>query len=740
VFLVAGLLLGALGGPAIAQELSEHARTQIRAIYADKATWTLAQRKLDTSLLYAHRQSLGQAMVQGLGSLPQVANRAHVDSDGMVVVDIRAHVTDDLLQTIADMGGAVLSAQPVFSAVSARVPIRRVEALAALPDVQFIRPQYGHVVNTGSQTSQGDVAHTAALARTTFGIDGTGVKVGVLSDGVASLAARQTSGDLPATCPATPGPGSCVTVLPGQVGDPLGDEGTAIMEIVHDLAPGAKLYFAGTDISASEADFASNILALRNTYGCDIIVDDVTFTAEGAFQDGPIARAVNTVRASGALFFSSAGNSGRLSAGTSGTWEGDFVNSGTTIGLVAGVEGGDFPIHSFNGLTGGSAVNSDPLTADVPFAMTLQWSDPLGGATSDYDLFVMDSTLTTLWDFSIVDQTPGGKDPFEIIFSGPGGLTGDRMVVVRYAGSTKALRLETHGGRLSIATRGAVFGHNGGDSTISVAATDGRIPGVGNPFVGGSTNPIETYSSDGPRRIFYNPDGSAITPGNVLFGSNGGRLLRKPDVTAADCVTVTAPGFSPFCGTSAAAPHAAAIAALLKSAPNNPSGGQALAAMFSTALDVSPGGAEPGWDRNSGVGIVMANSAANVLINVPTTSFFTVSPCRVFDTRVVTGPTAGAPLTCGTDLNFTVGGTCGVPASVKSVSLNVTATAPTAKGNLSVFAAGAPAPLVSSLNYAAGLTRANNAVTPLSASGQIAVHCAPSGTTHVIVDVNGYFQ
>jgi len=107
---------------------------------------------------------------------------------------------------------------------------------------------------------------------------------------------------------------------------------------------------------------------------------------------------------------------------------------------------------------------------------------------------------------------------------------------------------------------------------------------------------------------------------------------------------------------------------------------------------------------------------------------------------VVTGPTAGAPLTCGTDLNFAVGGTCGVPASVKSVSLNVTATAPTAKGNLSVFAAGAPAPLVSSLNYAAGLTRANNAVTPLSASGQIAVHCAPSGTTHVIVDVNGYFQ
>ena len=120
--------------------------------------------------------------------------------------------------------------------------------------------------------------------------------------------------------------------------------------------------------------------------------------------------------------------------------------------------------------------------------------------------------------------------------------------------------------RLARATAGAVFGHNGGDSTVSVAAVNVSTAG-GGAFTGGATNPIQTYSSDGPRRIFFNPNGTEITPGNVLFGSEWGRDLKKPDITAADCVTTTTPGFISFCGTSAAASHAAAIAALLPSRP-----------------------------------------------------------------------------------------------------------------------------------------------------------------------------
>jgi len=120
--------------------------------------------------------------------------------------------------------------------------------------------------------------------------------------------------------------------------------------------------------------------------------------------------------------------------------------------------------------------------------------------------------------------------------------------------------------------------------------------------------------------------------------------------------------------------------------------------------------------------------------------FYTVTPCRVLDTRQPSGPTLGAPLTCGIEKAFAVAGKCGVLSSAKAVSLNLTGTGSTAQGNLRLFAAGTPAPLASSLNYVAGQTRANNAVAPLGTGGQISVLCSPRGATHVILDVNGYFE
>jgi hypothetical protein len=721
-FIAVGLLLAgvASGAAAFAQDLPESARAQISAILAEKASRTPTERKITTPLLMAHRESRGVAMVQGLAPIRRTVARAGVDRKGMVIVDIQGRVSDALLATIARIGGGIVSSQPAFDAVRAQVPVHDVDAIAALPEVRRVAPAEGFVVNTGSATSQGDVAHAAATVRSTYSVNGTGVKIGVLSDGVDSLAARQATGDLPAG----------LTVVPGQAG--TGDEGTAMLEIVHDLAPGAQLYFASA--FNGQASFAANILALRNTYGCDIIVDDVTYYAEGAFQDGPIAQAVNTVKASGALMFSSAGNSGRLDASTSGTWEGDFVDSLTTIAIFNGSSWQGLPIHSFNGLTGGSAVNTDTITSTTGSAISVKWANPLGGATDDYDVFLFDSTLSTLFDVS-ADTQATTLEPLEIMGQG---FTSERIVIVKWSGSAKALRVDTNRGRLAVATAGATYGHNGGEGSITVAAAAFSSAG-GGAFVGGTTNPVETYSSDGPRRMFFNPDGSAIKAGNFLFGTNGGRSLAKPDITAGDCGTTTTPGFIPFCGTSAAAPHAAAIAGLLKSLPNKPSNGQVIAAMFSSALDVTTNGV--GWDRDSGVGIVMANRAATALTTVPAVSFFTVSPCRVFDTRVVSGPTAGAPLACGGDVDFTViGGTCGVPSNAKAVSVNVTVTEPSTQGNLRLFASGTPAPLVSTLNYAAAQTRANNAVAPLSTTGKVALRCAPSGTAHVILDVNGYFQ
>jgi subtilisin family serine protease len=109
--------------------------------------------------------------------------------------------------------------------------------------------------------------------------------------------------------------------------------------------------------------------------------------------------------------------------------------------------------------------------------------------------------------------------------------------------------------------------------------------------------------------MFYNADGTAITPGNFLFATNGGTTFQKPDISAADGTVARTPGFSPFFGTSAAAPHAAGIAALAKQLSPAATNTQILNAMTSTALD----NMAVGPDRDGGYGIVMAPQTLTAL-------------------------------------------------------------------------------------------------------------------------------
>ena len=116
---------------------------------------------------------------------------------------------------------------------------------------------------------------------------------------------------------------------------------------------------------------------------------------------------------------------------------------------------------------------------------------------------------------------------------------------------------------------------------------------------------VETFSSDGPRRIFFRADGTPSPPATCWRPV--GRLLQKPDITAADGVSVTGVGGfrPPFFGTSAAAPHAAAIAALLKSGIRRSRRRPHRSALAASAIDIEAAGV----DRDSGVGIIMANRA-----------------------------------------------------------------------------------------------------------------------------------
>jgi Subtilase family len=621
---------------------------QITAIEQEKSSRTAAQQKIDSNVLYTARMLAGKAAAPGIAAMDTGVD---VDDANNLIVDITANVTGPLLQQLNAAGALVWYSNARFRSIRAVVPSTQIENIASSPDVIFIAPkaesmtagahwlQPGPVgsprpsfalrsarirkqlaaailaraeaatsgTGQGSVTTQGDATHRAFDARGTFSINGAGLKIGVLSDSANATGAlnlAQLSGDMPPTCPAGP---PCFTMLHDFANGT--DEGLAMMEIVYDMAPGASLFFATAD--TSEASFAQNILDLR-TAGCDIIIDDVFYFDEPVFEDGIVAQAVNSVTADGALYFSSAGNEGNVDSGTAGYFEGDFNDAGSpAFTFPGGTKTGT--IHNFG--TVANPVNGNIITV-AGNAYTLNWADPEGASSNDYDLFLVSSTGAV--KASSTNLQIGGQNPFEQI--NPQTLAaGDRLVVFKAASAVnRYFAINTLRGRLTVNTPGQTHGHSSaaGEAVYSVAATpaadpfaiDNPIGPFPNPF--NASNNIELFTSDGPRRIFFNADGSAITPGD--FSSTGGAVRNKPDITGADGVSTTLPalsGLNPFYGTSAAAPSAASVAALVKSA--NPALSQSAirTALTSTAVDIMA----PGNDRDSGAGIVMAFEAVNSL-------------------------------------------------------------------------------------------------------------------------------
>jgi subtilisin-like proprotein convertase family protein len=621
----------AAGKPAPSPKgLSATAVAQIDALAKAKLSLNPTERKIDSKLLAADKIRRNVPLAAGVG---RISTGVATDNVGRTTVDIKATGSKGVLDRVTALGGRVRDVQVNGRSIRADVPLAGIEALAATPGVTRVSVAQGyltgHIDSTpkqlskqdraalvrkriagalkglstsavpapkiGKATSEGDVAHAADSTRTRRRVSGVGVKVGVLSDGVNSLRASAVSGDLPPD----------VEVLPDQAGD--GDEGTAILEIVHDLAPKAQLAFATATTSAES--FAANIRALRAA-GCDIIVDDVLYFAESSFQDGPIAQAVIDVTKDGALYFTSAGNQQNLDDGTAGNWEGDFAGAGP-VGKFAGAA------HDFDPGPGVQLTNR--LPADAFFTPTvLQWNDPAGHSANDYDLYEIDAAGHVIQISN--DVQDGDDEPiesFRTAFS-PGG----RLVVVKFSGADRYIQLSLFGGRFETGdgltafnTAGMIRGHGAVPAAYSTAAVPAHqafpiaiAPGVPNPagpFPGTYTKAqkSETYTSDGPRRVFYNPDGSPITPGNLT--STGGTVRLKPDLSAADGVATSVPGFEQFYGTSAAAPHAAAIAALVLGGNPGITPAELRTALTSTAIDIEA----PGWDRDTGYGVVMANRA-----------------------------------------------------------------------------------------------------------------------------------
>ena len=613
-------------------QLQDSALRQIAALIAEKEARSPIQRKIDSQLLATMRMRRGDWTERGL---PAIKTNVEVSNRGDVVVHVTTSKNQPVLEEIRRLGGKVLSEFAQYHSLIANVSLQDLESVAKIPEVRFIgihpksttyrarrdrtraRSKRRERQPTASKsaprldsaetltaligrvTSEGDKTHQADQARATFGINGTGVKIGVISDSFNKLggaSADVATGDLPG--PGNPnGFTTPVTVLEDCSEDAT-DEGRAMLQIIHDLAPGAQLYFA-TGFGSKES-FAQNILKLRAS-GCDIIVDDVGYPDESPFQDGIIARAVNTVTSDGALYFSSAANNGNLRNNSSRTWEGDFVDVGP-IPFGGRVFRG---LHSFDGLPFNQVVDVGDKAS-----VYLTWSDPLRAATNDYDLYVVDSAGTKILQRSTNPQD-GAQDPFEWVVKLN---AGERIVIQKTERSAnRFLHLTVADCLLSKGTQGNTRGHSAAANAFTVAATPASFRDMGppigrsGPFPNsfGASSRVENFSSDGPRRVFFYSDGSPITPGN--YSSSGGVVRQKPDITAADGVSTTFFGdeSNRFFGTSAASPHAAAIAALLKSKYPSLSPAMIRTILTRTAIDIEV----PGIDTVSGYGIVMARSA-----------------------------------------------------------------------------------------------------------------------------------
>ncbi len=708
--------------------LSPQAVSQIEALLAEKDARTPTQQKISSQLLYRR-----DARLPGYqGKHPDVVSLSEPDEAGRVLVDLSGDVTSDTLALVSALGGKMESSAQ--GSARAWIPLESLESLAARPEIRAIRPaltattrransprnpeKFGRlssrarmegmqqalrqsifsaqasataessaaVTNVGLVTSEGVHALGVDRARKFYGTDGTGVRVGVLSDSDDFKEQSIATGDLP---PDT------VTV-PGQDGRPGAGEGTAMMEIVHDVAPGAKLFFA-TAFNSPES-FADNIRTLRFVYHCDVIIDDVIYFFESPFEDDIIAQAVDDVTADGALYFSSAGNEGSEADGTSGTYEGDFLNAGPNANLAALPSG--YSLHNWR-----DGIVSDRIEVGGG-PLILHWSDPgtlaNPASSNDYDLFVLDHDLRNVLVASTDIQNGTGL-PFEFLgFI----LSADlRVVVAKHnAAADRAIRVVLFGGELALATGGATYGHSTAKNAVGVAAVD-VAEAAGGEFIPGLTTPTELFSSDGWRQMFYKKDNTRIR-GGVTFGSGGGETRFKPDLSAADGVSTTLPsgsGLNPFFGTSAAAPHAGAVAALLKSAVPTATATKIRNAMLAGAVDI----AAQDDDHQSGNGVVSAMESLSQVGAKPAVFLTLTSVTTV-------GSSGGFVVPGGTgSINVQVTNEGGATATAVSGTITTTNPNVTITGGTSAFA-----------NLPSGTTQGN--VTPFTFSVASSASCGES--------------
>lgn len=559
--------------------------------------------------------------------------------DGRVLVNLRLTDKDPAtLAAIGATGGHRVAVSDTDPLATFEMRPEDLPALEGVPGVQFAQEVLAPEINgsglpaaatgpvsnaicaTGNTVSEADVQLNVATARAAFGVDGTGVQVGLLSDSfnqLGGLAADQAGGELPG--PTNPcGHTSPITIVAEMAAAGGADEGRAMAQAVHDLAPGASISYATA--FNGEADFANQIRALR-TNGAKVIADDVTYYDEPMYQDGVVSKAVNEVTAAGVTYFSSAANSNVIVGGK------EISSYEATAGYrptacPAGVAIGTLDCHDFDPGVGVS--NGDTLTVNnggkVKFS--LGWNEPQLGVTTNLDAYLIDQSTGSVVASSTTNNL-SSQNTFEFVsFTNASGVAKNYKVVIgRLAGSATprfkfilhrpsgftAVQWNTSSGGDIIGP--TIFGHNANLVAGSIAAV---------PYYDSAT--VETYSSRGPTTYCFGPVGF------VAAAPLPSCQTKNLDVAATDGAQnsffggIQGDGLHHFFGTSQSAPHAAAIAILETQARPCRTPAEKLAAQRASGRAIA------GFAQNAlGSGLVDANAAIAALAScgpVPTAPAF----------------------------------------------------------------------------------------------------------------------
>lgn len=587
--------------------------------------------------LAAQAELLGVA-ASGPGSL--------LREDGRVLVEARFEQgVIGSLPAVEAAGAEVIASSRRYQQTTLAVPVSDLSDLAAVPGIVAVTPVRAPVLRApepgcqgGTVISEGVAQLEVDAAREAFGFEGAGQTVGVLSDSMAQATEAVGGGKIATQQPEDvaanelPGEaGSCEgqkdpvrelrpysPILPNQ---PPTDEGRAMLQIVHDVAPQAKLAF--NSAFNGELAFAEGIEKLAaptpSGAGAGVIVDDVGYFEEPFFQDGPVAASIAKVVNQGVTYLTSAGNDNLFEGGNEiASWEAPVYR-----------DSGDCPaaVRNNSSANGHHCLDFDPgagvergftiwVEPKRTLTIDLQWAESWFGVGTDLDAYLLDleghellgdarDNLATQKPVEVLQwkNNSAAEIPVQLVVNRfSGGNPRVKFIMLENGSGVKKTEFpQSQGGDI---VGPSVYGHAGAAAAITLGAVRYDEPAAPEP-----------YSSRGPATHYF----GAVKGAAATAALAAPEVVAKPDVAATDCGKTTFFSFQPksepgtwrFCGTSAAAPHAAGIAALMLQGPAE-CAAQVAAGLKSTARLVGASGANA-----VGAGLIDSKAALEAVSTTP---------------------------------------------------------------------------------------------------------------------------